>query len=157
MNKLDFLVRFMPIYMNFIFSLVTLISLKKDFITITILLFLNETVHSQFKNEMIPALYIWVVPQKKKSMNPELNDFFIPSFHCQYIWYINCVINHYIKFYKIGDHLLNQVILSTIGSYVIYNRIKTANNTMIQTLLGMFLGIFYGFITTNYILHLEPI
>lgn len=156
MNKFDFLVRFMPIYVNFLFGLVTLFTLKRDFITITVLLFLNENINSQFKNEMIPALYVWVVPPRKRPRDTVFETMFIPSFHCQYIWFINCVLNHYIKFYGIGDLTLNQFAMSLMGMYVMYNRIRTNSNTYIQTFLGMILGVCYGFVTTNYVLYLEP-
>lgn len=135
----------------------TILTLKKDFITIFILLYLNETIHAQFKNEMIPAFYVWVIPDKKSNKNIDIaNNEFIPSFHCQYVWFIISVINHYIHYYSIGDTFLNNFVLYIIGIYVIINKMNNGN-TFIQSLLGMFLGICYGFITTKYILHLEPI
>lgn len=157
MNKLDFLVRYMPIYVNFIFGLMTLLTLKRDFITILILLFLNETIHSQFKNEMIPAFYVWVVPEKKNVSLNDIDNDLIPSFHCQYIWFINSVMHHYISFYQIGDTFINNLVLFIIGIYVIMNKINNGTCTAMQSFLGMFLGICYGSITTKYILHLEPI
>jgi hypothetical protein len=158
MNKLDFLVRYMPIYVNFIFGLLTILSLKRDFITLLILLFLNETIHSQFKNEMIPAFYIWVVPDKKNyfSDKNQINSEFIPSFHCQYIWFINSVLNHYINFYNIGDYFINNIVLLTIGMYVVFYKMNNGS-TFVQCVLGMFLGILYGKVTTKYILHLDPV
>lgn len=158
MNKFDFLIRYMPIYINFIFGLMTLITLKKDFITLLILLFLNETIHSQFKNEMIPAFYYWIIPDKKMDNqmdNTQLKNEFIPSFHCQYIWFINTVVHHYTIFYNIGDYFINNLILTTMGLYVVIYKINNGSS-FTQGFLGMILGFCYGKITTKYILHLEP-
>lgn len=135
----------------------TILTLKKDFITLFILLFLNETIHSQFKNEMIPAFYVWVIPDKKNAKHIDVtNNELIPSFHCQYVWFLISVINHYIYFYAIGDTFINYTVLYVIGIYVIINKMSNGN-TFIQGVLGMFLGICYGMITTKYILHLEPV
>lgn len=170
MNKLDFLIKYMPIYINFTFGLMTLITLKRDFITLLILLFLNETIHTQFKNEMIPAFYYWVVPEqdqltlarKRKSGSIGSKDAydasrdFFPSFHCQYVWFINSVIFHYVSFYRIGDFFINNVVLLGLGSYVVVHKMNDGK-TFIQSMLGVFLGICYGIITTKYILYLEPV
>jgi hypothetical protein len=158
MNRFDFLVRYMPIYFNFLFLLATLITMRKDFITLSILLLLNDTIHTQFKNEMIPSLYVWIIPHKKNSYSyinqNEWNNILVPSFHCQYIWFINTVVSHYIKKYEIGNIGINNLLLTIIGCYVVYNRVKNANNTFIQTFIGLFLGVTYGYITIHYILHI---
>lgn len=169
MNKLDFLVRFMPIYVNFIFGFMTLMTLKRDFITLLILLFLNETIHSQFKNEMIPAFYYWIVPEQnygsgstnKSTTNcrghadRDIDAEYIPSFHCQYVWFLNIVINHYLSFYHIGDFFINNVVILFIGTYVVIHKMNDGK-TFMQSFLGVLLGICYGLITTKYILYLEP-
>ena len=154
----------MPIYVNFVFGFMTLLTLKRDFITLLILLFLNETVHSQFKNEMIPAFYYWIVPEQQtnnnknspgyRQKNTEINVEYIPSFHCQYVWFLNSVLYHYLSFYHIGDYFINYVVILSIGVYVVIHKMNEGK-TFTQAFLGVLMGIFYGFVTTKYILYLE--